>query len=69
MEWQPIDTAPKDGTTIIIGGCVNGPAVRTAHWGGGAYNHSAKHYDRDWADGGNYGFKPTHWMPLPAAPK
>jgi len=60
MKWQPIETAPKDGTRflacnpdgiIVIGKMING-----------------KHFAADsWA-----GVKNTvasHWMPLPAPPE
>lgn len=64
-EWQPIETAPKDGTYVLLFGehsraCRERNRQLTARWDG-----------RDWesADDG-YGIylKPTHWMPLPTAP-
>ena len=65
-EWQPIETAPQDGTVFL--GYRDGK-VREAH-----------RVQRDdcemWVFGGSSGsvevapqLKPTHWMPLPAAPK
>jgi len=60
--WQTIDTAPKDGTVILLcGGFLsNGkPVVRTGKWGG------------VWQVGWKvealetYQINPTHWMPLP----
>lgn len=68
MDWQPIETAPKDGTYILLGGCKHGPAVRIGYWGPGRYDHRRREYERGWADGPAYGFNPTHWMPLPPAP-
>ena len=53
-EWQPIDTAPKDGTEIIV--CVAGTAdVEFVRW------HHVEWLDRtaDPFDGA------THWMSLP----
>ena len=67
-EWQPIETAPKDGSDILLGGCQHGPAIRVASWGNGRYLGPKKGYERDWCDGPQYGFAPTHWMPLPAPP-
>lgn len=72
MTWQPIETAPKDGSFVL--GCQEGPwtewfrqscapqtvAYRTYH-----PNQPGKAKWRD-KDG-----KPvfiTHWMPLPPAP-
>lgn len=72
--WQPIDTAPKDGTWIIVSG---DGRVEPACW--------EQRKDDDghsgWcAAGSSYGgvlydihyeleFNPTHWMPLPPAPQ
>ena len=66
MEWQPIETAPKDGTKILIWGRGGARVVR---WSLGPYNRKTRRYDEDWADGGMFGFEPTHWQPLPAPPK
>jgi hypothetical protein len=72
--WQPIATAPKDGTWILLTGgrieygwcqdehprCVVGQAVSGGENG----------WQFAWYDGGYYGeyIDPTHWMPLPDAP-
>jgi len=62
MEWQPIETAPKDGTTILVY-LANGD-VHTAY--GHFYN---KGHDFEWAQYGGYEtYLPTHWMPLPPPP-
>lgn len=72
-QWQPIDSAPKDETDIIIF-C---PYIGVT---------TAKFYDRKWictANGGEKAvsymdystteyhddIKPTHWMQLPNSPK
>lgn len=77
-DWRPIDTAPKDGTHILVGDFTPGsigfgrfageivPTQTVAHW---------------WAARGEEGFYPsvgsvqhfeplrlTHWRPLPPAP-
>ena len=70
-DWQPIETAPKDGATVIVGrdmgdfGFIRG----YARWEG--EGHVA-----GWISCGfdpissNLGLAhPTHWMPLPSAPK
>lgn len=72
MQWQPIETAPKDGGSILVY-CPNmriygknGNVVIT-YW----QRHAA--HDPRYAYGwvGLYDDKnePTHWMPLPQPPK
>lgn len=82
MEWKPIETAPKDGTSILAmtndqPGCPGGVADKC--WCG---NAAVAEW---WADeGGGDGrwicymnmvqdpalhFEPTHWQPMPEPPK
>jgi len=57
MEWQPIETAPRDGTIILL----STPKGRVAD---GMWH---KRYGV-WA--WTYVMvEPTHWMPLPEPPK
>ena len=64
-EWLSIETAPKDGTDILLW---FGPAV--------GWVALCKWYQkpkRGWCWVCSYthkrhGFEPTHWMPLPAPP-
>lgn len=59
MEWQPIETAPKDGTRILTyrQGYVENMAV-------------AWSYELGWHPVfGDIWPNPTHWMPLPSPPK
>lgn len=60
-EWQPIESAPKDGRGILI--C----KVPCDHWSGMFVAH--------WDEWGEWAFasdrfvrNPTHWMPLPPSP-
>jgi hypothetical protein len=71
-EWRPIETAPQDGTWVMVYspsfvGPFIGRPIRPAdpadpktiwesYWGGDC-----------WARGSNYSF--THWMPLPLPPR
>jgi hypothetical protein len=66
--WRPIETAPKDGTAVLLGGCSPGPAIRIGWWGNGRYLSRTRGWERDWTTGADYGFAPTHWMPLPDPP-
>lgn len=71
MEWQPIETAPKDQTILVIGrdgGRKNGPKhyVLASWWGSGFVDRALEDGNRDL---GSRLVHLTHWMPLPAAPK
>lgn len=61
VAWQPIETAPKDGTEIIVMDGVGG--IHGAKW----YSYRGK---TDWFHHTNLGWIPSanRWMPLPAAP-
>lgn len=76
-EWQPIETAPKDGTDVIVmymhceTQCVFNAfyASEEYHWekrdvGWWSYEHSevSRILLNDFME-------PTHWMPLPPPPK
>jgi len=61
-EWQPIETAPKDGVTILVW---DGEAFDLCLWSDseGFINATA------WDDDEYASLAPTHWMPLPEAPQ
>ena len=77
--WRPIETAPRDGSEILL---TNGEVVHEGHWvhdEGGTTEYRdldgryVGQHDSDgyigWIDwGGGMVPEPTHWMPLPAAP-
>lgn len=56
-EWQPIETAPKDGRQVLIA-CPE--YIHIAFWNGASWD------DGDFQD--NLGTFWTHWMPLPNPP-
>ena len=72
--WRPIETAPRDGTLVILAseqGCWMAkyqPVYQSGYrpenpWSSMMLNHEhIGGYEKRYA-------KPTHWMPLPAAPK
>lgn len=66
MEWQPIETAPKDGRRVLV--WIN----EGLRFTGCAFAH-LWFYDDGTLGGGAEGFAGkwdiTHWMPLPDAPK
>ncbi len=56
LAWQPIETAPKDGTEIL--GCwLPSLVCGVVSWGFG-----------EWAEADERVRAPTHWMPLPEPP-
>jgi hypothetical protein len=71
-EWQPIETAPKDGRRILVfePEFQTGGVVMEASWWD-AWNDDESHTgwmpaNLDERDG--FYLFPTHWMPLPASP-
>jgi hypothetical protein len=71
-EWQPIETAPKDGSTVLL---AEGNYVDCGFWNDGAecYGHrgGAGWFSED--DRNNLliasNIHPTHWMKFPDPPK
>jgi hypothetical protein len=75
ITWQPIETAPKDGTRVLLvvrpegygpvvcGGCF---MVRRSYRFDQIQSESAR-----WEFDLNYGGddRPSHWMPLPDLPE
>ena len=75
--WQPIETAPKDGTWILVYGEGTDDEADTRKVSVAQYTNylNGTIYDEfwwqfAWYDGGYYGRfeNPTHWMPLPTPP-
>lgn len=71
MKWQPIETAPKDGTVVLIYHCDKFHScfnkILMAH-----YSKESTFKDM-WelyrSSGTEKYHEPTHWMPLPEPPK
>ena len=73
MEWQPIETAPKDGTYVLM--VKKGLVPAVARW-----QHDRQIFDfieeEDMPTGDAWQeylamcieWTPTHWMPLPDPP-
>ena len=63
MDWQPIETAPRDGTWMLgYWTHLEGPdecSMSTVRFSDGCF-------EDDQHEGVN---PPTHWMPLPAPPR
>lgn len=65
MEWQPIETAPKNGLRLILAAHVSGN-TRVFIGGFDPYWHGKCWVSEDARV--PIGFEPTHWMPLPERP-
>jgi len=59
--WRPIETAPKDGTEVLV--YCSGFYV-SSFTSGSWYDPGAPEFDIL-----GTGLEPTHWMPLPAPPE
>ncbi len=63
-EWQPIETAPRDGTRVLV----YEPGHPSYEDDAGFIDLAYHLYGEVWASV-NGGSEPTHWMPLPDPPK
>lgn len=64
--WQPIETAPKDGTPLL-------GFMPTYYKGKGGFSviiwmKGSRSPNGDWYDNRAWITQPTHWMPLPTPP-
>lgn len=60
MDWQPIDTAPRDGTRVLLWYPAWIQHVFTAEFEHGNWQTGVWYSNRA---------KPTHWMLLPSPPE
>lgn len=60
--WQPMETAPKDGSRVVLWNADwTGPCTGQFY---GELLGWRLHYEF-----GGFAYQPTHWQPLPAAPE
>lgn len=65
MEWQPIETAPKDRTILVTES--TGMRIDQVRWGNWVNSSTHNWIDNDLNGHPNAAI--THWMPLPEPPK
>jgi len=65
FSWQPIETAPKDGTQLLLARrqLLSGELIAVS----GSWNSGGAMHMPHWMTP-VMGFQPTHWMPLPSPP-
>ena len=80
MEWQPIETAPKD-KSILLGCDYDRYGKQRVTLGWWAERYSESSVSGKWIEGEAFDFdecewspmrvefRPTHWAPLPAPPE
>jgi len=66
--WKPIETAPTDGTFFLA---TDGAMFKVLNWPPNHYMGVWEWNDtrQQWRGAGDAYIAPTHWMPLPTAPK
>ena len=67
MEWQPIETAPKSGQTILLHSSQIDEhgypwGILMGGWDGDKWDLA------NWPNVGSKGFTPEHWVHLPEPP-
>jgi hypothetical protein len=81
-DWQPIETAPKDGTFVMLfvpnGQLETGPVTIGGYWKAVERSPDGRFKNGEWtrfsgwlgsdADCHASWCDPTHWMPLPCPP-
>lgn len=68
--WQPIETAPKDGTQLLLYDC---GVIKIGSWREDDYRGIEEWLENDWNDfSTGWASSPiyaSHWQPLPTPPK
>lgn len=67
--WQPIETAPKDGTEILICGGLYRDEIIMIYGEQKLFGCAVVSWDCENWEGGGHSYKPTHWQPLLAVPE
>ncbi len=64
-QWQPIETAPRDGEVVLIFTPNTYPQVTAACWRG---DITLEHWQAVWHRW-HFAADVTHWQPLPSPPE
>lgn len=60
-QWQPIETAPRDGEWLLVFDPIEGVTLAIFAPSEGIFRSPYVEVD--------FELKPTHWMPLPSPPR
>lgn len=66
-EWQPIETAPKDGRVVLALPVYGAHTGTFLHWDAWSDDMSGDHQEENIYSGWRIA-DATHWMPLPTPP-
>jgi Protein of unknown function (DUF551) len=83
MDWQPIETAPKDGTLVLVCNTLDNGTITSIdgkiavaryayHLDGleeSIWEYGTYYSENSTGNQGAYLISATHWMPLPEPPK
>lgn len=67
-EWQPIETAPTDGTMLILAIHDGGDSSKPFHIAIAGWSSEDAEWKRDFDDPYSSTWPPSYWLPLPAVP-
>lgn len=68
--WQPIETAPKDGSSVMLAREDDDFSwVCEGHWDRAGLHSGWYAANTHWTDATGDALDPTHWQPLPAPPR
>lgn len=68
MDWQSMDSAPKDGSEILVYDRKT-DSIMLVHWGEDyGFRWCVTHSWQDEQGGYETADSPSHWMPLPNKP-
>jgi hypothetical protein len=68
-EWQEMETAPRDGTAVLVSFWAWGQVGGERLYAVARYGRAGPHWRQDrWGVDGDALYDPTHWMPF-AAPE
>lgn len=68
MDWQPIETAPRDGTYLCLYAPTRKEPFQCGCWIWETDDNDDPSDGTWWLGDGREDDQPTHWMPLPPPP-